>query len=230
MYKKLCLLIVMALLALTAHAKDNRQLQFPIPSNQQLMIDKVVLNWFEYENNPKILFNRDIWWTKNKEVDDTIRTQYQDLSEEAVQGKLDQWLESPLGALAFIILIDQFSRNMHRDSPKMYENDYLALTAAKEAISRGYDKRLNLTERVFLYLPLEHSENLEDQNQSVALFEQLYQDTPSELKPIAQNYLNFAKAHQKVIKEFNRFPTRNKILSRESTPQEKAYLKTNPAF
>ncbi len=208
----------------------QKELTFVPPSYNQQMIDKVVLNWFEYENNPKLLFNRDIWWMKNKEIDDTITFQYKDLRMDAINGKLNQWFESPLGALAYVILIDQFSRNMFRNSPKAFEYDYLALKGAKEAISRGYDKRLLLTERVFLYMPLQHSENIDDQNQSVALFEQLSKDTPNELKATAQTYLDYAKEHQKVIKEFGRFPQRNKILSRKSTPAELEYLKSNPRF
>lgn len=200
------------------------------PSEKELGIQKVLDNWFEYDHNHAPLFENEMWWVKNKEVDDTIRFQYKDLYHQAITGGLTDWLETPRGTLAYVILIDQFSRNMFRDSPKAYQHDELALKVAKDAIQKGVDKQLKLTERVFLYLPLEHSENIDDQNQSVALFEQLYKETPEAQKLLAAKFLKYAKEHQKIIAEFGRFPHRNKILSRKSTPQEQAFLKTHPGF
>ncbi|MGE3317938.1 MAG: DUF924 family protein [Candidatus Berkiella sp.] len=223
MIKKIMSLCAGALLVLAINAHAN-------PTETELGIQKVLDNWFEYDHNHAPLFENTVWWVKNKEVDDTIRLQYKDLYQQAIQGGLKDWLATPRGTLAYVILIDQFSRNMFRDSPKAYQHDELALKVAKDAIQKGVDKQLTLTERVFLYLPLEHSENIDDQNQSVALFEQLYKDTPAAQKPLAAKFLKYAKAHQQIIAQFGRFPHRNKILSRKSTPEEQAFLKTHPGF
>lgn len=200
------------------------------PSETELGIQKVLDNWFEYDHNHAPLFENEMWWIKNKEVDETIRYQYKDLYKDAMNGGLKDWLETPKGTLAYVILLDQFPRNMFRDSPKAYQSDAMALKVAKEAIKKGVDKQLSLTERVFLYMPLEHSENIEDQNQSVALFEKLYEETPKEYQPLAAKFLKYAKEHQQIIQEFKRFPHRNKVLSRKSTPEEVTFLKTHKGF
>lgn len=200
------------------------------PRGTELQINKVLDNWFEYNQNSEPLFERQIWWEKNKKVDDNIRLEYQDLHQRAIKGGLKDWLETPRGTLAYVILIDQFSRHMFRDSSKAYEYDPIALKVTKDAIKKGMDQKLALTERVFLYIPLEHSENIDDQNQSVALFEKLYEETPKDYQPLAEKFLTYAKAHQKIIQQFNRFPHRNKILSRKSTPQEITFLKSHPGF
>lgn len=214
-------LVALLTLAMAVHAD---------PSEKELGIMKVLDNWFEYDHNHVPLFENEVWWVKSKEVDDTIRFQYKDLHKQAIQGGLKDWLDTPRGTLAYVILIDQFSRNMYRNSPKAYAYDQLALTVAKDAIKKGEDQKLSLTERVFLYMPLEHSENVDDQNQSVALFEKLYQDTPKDYQPLAAKFLKYAKEHQKIIQQFNRFPHRNKVLSRKSTPEEVAFLKVHPGF
>lgn len=214
-------IVALLTLALAVHAD---------PTEKELGIMKVLDNWFEYDHNHAPLFENEVWWVKNKEVDDTIRFQYKELHQQAIQGGLKEWLDTPRGTLAYVILIDQFSRNMYRNSPKAYAYDHLALKVAKDAIKKGEDQKLSLTERVFLYMPLEHSENKDDQNQSVALFEKLYQDTPKDYQPLAAKYLKYAKEHQKIIQQFNRFPHRNKVLSRKSTPEELAFLKAHPGF
>jgi len=200
------------------------------PTETELGIQKVLDNWFEYDHNHAPLFENEVWWVKNKEVDDTIRFQYKDLYQQAIKGGLKDWLETPRGTLAYVILIDQFSRNMFRNSPKAYQHDALALKVAKDAINKGWDKDLKLTERVFLYMPLEHSENIDDQNQSVALFEKLYEETPAAQKPLAAKFLKYAKEHQQIIAQFGRFPHRNTVLKRQSTPAEKEFLKTHAGF
>jgi uncharacterized protein (DUF924 family) len=200
------------------------------PSETSLGIQKVLDNWFEYDHNHAPLFENEVWWVKNKEVDDTIRFQYKDLYLQAMKGGLKEWLETPKGTLAYVILLDQFPRNMFRDSPKAYQSDALALKTAKAAINNGMDTKLSLTERVFLYMPFEHSENMDDQNQSVALFKKLYEETPKAQQALAAKFLKYAKEHQKIIQQFNRFPHRNKVLSRKSTKEELEFLKTHKGF
>lgn len=193
-------------------------------------MDEVLNFWFDYKNEKAPIYNRNLWWLKDEKVDNTIREKFGPLREKATRGELDNWLESPQGTLAYIILIDQFSRNLFRNSPLMFKYDGLALKVAKESIKKGVDTKLTLTERVFMYLPLEHSESMSDQNESVALFEKLLQETPVEYKELAESFLNYAKDHLQIIETFKRFPHRNKILSRESTAAEHEFLKSHAGY
>ena len=124
------------------------------------------------------------------------------------------WTEDPVDLLGAIILLDQFSRNIHRDSPKAFEGDHLALKLAKLMVARDWDAGLTGVERQFVYLPFEHSEKLEDQRESVKLFADLGD----------AEALHYAHAHQTVIERFGRFPSRNAALGRASTPEEETYL------
>lgn len=199
-------------------------------SNNTHMIDNILDYWFDPQNHSTSLYDRGLWWEKNANTDNFIKNKFEKLRTLAIQGELNDWLNSPKGTLAYVILIDQFSRNMYRDTPQMFQYDELARTAAKQAIENGQDIKLSLTERVFLYLPFEHSEDLSDQNFSVSLFKKLHEKTPINEKEIANNFLTYAKKHQEIIQKFKRFPHRNKILSRTTTKEEEIYLKTNPGF
>jgi uncharacterized protein (DUF924 family) len=194
------------------------------------MINEILTFWFDYENNPKALYNRAIWWEKSSQTDNNIRQNFEKLTQQATSGELTSWLESAKGTLAYIILIDQFSRNLYRDTPQMYTHDSLALDAAKMAIAKGFDKELTLTERIFIYLPFEHSEDLNEQETCLTMYQQLIDDAPEESKQTALELLGFAKAHYDIIEKFNRFPHRNKILSRDSTADEIEFMKTHSGF
>ena len=128
-------------------------------------------------------------------------------------GAFDHWAETPRGTLALIILLDQFSRNLHRNSPEAFAADGKAREIARTAIERGIDRMLGEVERMFVYLPFEHSEDLADQDQSVRLFTSLGEDMT-----------RYAEDHRDVIRRFGRFPHRNAALGRTSTPDELAYL------
>lgn len=193
-------------------------------------IESVLNFWFEYSHHSQPLYDRTLWWEKSETLDNLIRERFGVLREKAIGGERNDWLKTPKGTLAYIVLIDQFSRNMFRNSQKMYQYDNLALNAAKHAIKQGWDRSLSLTERVFIYLPFEHSENIDDQLESVRLFSQLVDDAPDENKAQARRYLSYANEHYKIIKQFNRFPHRNKILARISTPQELAFLENHKGF
>lgn len=188
-------------------------------------IEQVLDFWFDYSHHHQVLYNRAQWWQKGKVFDEMIRQKFAELRQQALEGKLNTWLATPRGALAYIILIDQFSRNLFRETPLMYQYDNLALAAAHQAINNQFDKALSLTERVFLYMPFEHSEQISDQKKSVQLFEALLMETPTEVKPIAESYLWHAKEHYSAIEKFHRFPYRNKILGRNSTSEEIEFLK-----
>lgn len=155
------------------------------------------------------------WWTKNPEVDAQIRQRFGQLHQDACDGRLDDWAQTPDGALALIIVLDQFSRNLFRSSPKAFEQDEKALKIAKFAINKGQDKQANPTLRLFFYLPFEHSEKLKDQEQSLRLLE-TFNDSPDFMKAVIE--------HHDIINRFGRFPHRNEVLGRETTAEEQAYL------
>ena len=151
--------------------------------------------------------------------DRQIREQFAKIYEQARLGNYDHWLATPKEALALTVLLDQFSRNMFRGTPQSFEADDQSLRVAQSAIARHHDQALLPVERMFFYLPFEHSENLDHQNQAVAYFEALVQVAP-ELQPS----LDYAYRHQSVIAKFGRFPHRNSILARTSTPAELDFL------
>jgi uncharacterized protein (DUF924 family) len=160
------------------------------------------------------------WFNATDEFDQSIRLQFNTIWEQASQGNFDHWLKTPHSALALVIVLDQFPLNMFRGTAKSFSTETDAINASRTAISLGHDKNLSSMQLPFLYLPFMHSENLEDQNQSVKLFTQAG----------LENNLRFAKHHRRIIKEFGRFPHRNKILNRPSTKAELAYLASPQAF
>lgn len=163
---------------------------------------------------------RKFWFGKQPEFDAAIAEKFREVYEQATSGKLDAWQQEPLGCLGLIIVLDQFSRNMFRDTPQAFATDAKALSVAQQSVNREFDRALDPLQRIFVYLPFEHSENREHQAQSVALFRQLHADAP-ELFDV----LDYALRHQVVIERFGRFPHRNRILGRESTPEEIEFLK-----
>ncbi|MBS7792801.1 DUF924 domain-containing protein [Roseococcus sp. SDR] len=165
---------------------------------------------------------RQAWFKKDADFDAEIARRFGPLVAPAREGQLDAWADTPEGALALFILLDQFPRNLFRGSPEAFASDAHALTLARRVVvERRLDLALTPTQRVFLYLPFEHAESLEAQNLSVALFEGL-RDSPAHAAP--GGTIAYAWAHRAVIARFGRFPHRNAVLGRESTPAELAYL------
>jgi len=152
------------------------------------------------------------WWNAGTELDHRIRQDFLKLWSEKRQLPVDSFLADPLTALAAVILFDQFPRNMFRGHADAYSTDPLALGIAKEALKRGFDDELAPEERKFLYMPFQHSENLDDQNRAVLLFTELGDD----------HQLGYARHHRDIIERFGRFPHRNSILGRASRPEESA--------
>jgi len=165
------------------------------------------------------------WWSKNPQVDDEIRQRYLDQVEAVAARKFDSWASSPRGLLALILLTDQFPRHIYRNMPRAFAFDGLARQWCLAGLERGADRKLRPVERVFFYLPLEHSESAEHQDMSVQLFTRLYQEVPTECMDTFRGYLIYALRHRRVIDRFGRFPHRNAILGRESTPEEVEFLK-----
>lgn len=137
----------------------------------------------------------------------------------ASEGALDHWQEDAASCLALILLLDQFPRNLYRNDTRAYAQDAKARAVAGVALERGFDRCIGRVQRLFLYLPFEHSEDLADQRRSVALFAELGEDDE------AQAWLNSAQKHLQVIEHFGRFPHRNSVLGRRSSPAEEAFLK-----
>jgi uncharacterized protein (DUF924 family)/streptogramin lyase len=169
---------------------------------------------FWFSGDPAIF--RRVWFEKNI-VFDSGCNRFVDALREAKQGRLDSWAKTPRGALALLIVLDQMSRNLHRGSPNSYAADTKARSVARVAIARGFDQRLTPIERVFIYLPFEHSEILADQDESVRLFETLRE-------ALGERAIQSAHDHRDVIRRFGRFPHRNAILGRANTAAEDDYL------
>lgn len=167
-----------------------------------------------------------LWWQKKAETDARIRARFETLVEMAAAGGLATWEQTPDGRLALIILLDQFPRNMYRDSPQAFACDPLARDLCLQGLEHGDDLRLRPIERVFFYLPLEHAEDRVLQAQSVELFEALAASTRQSGVADLSSYAEFARRHQRIIERFGRFPHRNAILGRVSSAEEEAFLKT----
>ena len=161
---------------------------------------------------------RDTWFRKEPAFDATIREGFGDAVAAALAGDFHFWRRSPHGALALVILLDQFTRNVYRDTPQAFAGDALALDIAVAAVDQGFDRKLDALERWFLYLPFEHAEDWAMQERSLALFGQLAADTGD------RTALHWAEKHAAVIRRFGRYPHRNAILSRPSSPEEIAFL------
>jgi uncharacterized protein (DUF924 family) len=165
---------------------------------------------------------RQAWFTKDEAFDAQIRTRFGALVAPAREGALDEWAATREGALALFLALDQFPRNLHRGSPEAFASDAHALRLARRlVIGARMDLALTPTQRVFLYLPFEHAEEMAAQDQSVALFEGL-RDDPAKAAP--NGAIDYAWRHRAVIARFGRFPHRNAVLGRESTPAELTYL------
>ena len=158
------------------------------------------------------------WYKASDELDTTIRDRFENAWQNAIEGTYGLWLTYPSGTLAYILLKDQFPRNMFRDDPRSFDADQYALAASKLAIQNGWDTRIDEPARQFFYLPLMHSENLCDQERCIRLLIERMPETGAD-------NLFHARAHREVIRQFGRFPYRNSVLSRASTGSEQTYLK-----
>jgi uncharacterized protein (DUF924 family) len=171
------------------------------------MYQSVLKFWFE-EIRPAQ------WWAKDPALDDTIARRFGDWHRRACMGELFEWRVRARGRLAEIILLDQFSRNLYRDTPAAFAHDGMALALAQEAISSGAERDLNREEKLFLYMPFMHSESLIIHDTALALFQNL---------GLADN-LDYEIRHREIIARFGRYPHRNAILGRESTEEERRFL------
>ena len=182
-------------------------------------MNEVLDFWFGRSHSPEYGKVQKKWFEKNAEFDAEVRSRFMQQYELAASGHLDTWQDSPHNCLALILLLDQFPRNMFRGTPQAFATDSKALATAEYAVNNNFDRQLLTVQKWFIYLPFEHSENLEHQQKSVELFRQLSDDTDSD------SVIEYAMKHLEIIQRFGRFPHRNQILGRETTPEEAEFLK-----
>ncbi len=176
---------------------------------------RVIDFWFAERDQGGSLVARQAWFKKDEDFDRAIGEGFGNDMEAAAAGRLDHLAATPEGALALLILLDQFPRNVFRGTPRAFAADAKAREIARAALDRGFDQTAPAVMRTFFYLPFEHGEDLADQERSVALFEAMGD----------AEALRWALAHRDIIARFGRFPHRNAVLGRESTPEEEEFLK-----
>ncbi len=174
--------------------------------------------WFGREGEEGYGEYRQAWFTKDAEFDREVRDRFESVHEEAAAGRLEGWKDEAQSCLALIITLDQFPRNMFRGDPKTHATDADAVAVAQHAVEHAYDRELPSFQRLFVYMPFMHSEGLEDQRFSVELFQGLSAETGSE------DLLRYATRHMEIVERFGRFPHRNQVLERETTPEEAEFL------
>ncbi|GFR95555.1 membrane protein [Elysia marginata] len=167
----------------------------------------IITFWFE-EIAPRQ------WFVKDSDFDEQIRQRFSDVHQAATRCELSPWRETPEGRLAEVIILDQFSRNLYRDTAQAFASDSLALALAQEAVSNGHDKALTPHQKAFLYMPWMHSESAVIHHEAVALFSQ----------PGLEDNYQFELRHKAIIDRFGRYPHRNALLGRQSTPEELEFL------
>lgn len=183
------------------------------------LIPAIVDFWFGPPGSGERGRPRDVWFRKDPDFDEIIRARFGEAVNIALAGGLGEWCTTPSGALARVLLLDQFTRNIFRDTPRAFAGDERALATADDAIERGFDRELGPHERWFLYMPFEHAEDSAAQERSLALFGALARELGND-EP-----LTWARKHADVIFRFGRYPHRNAILGRRSTPEEEAFLR-----
>ena len=177
--------------------------------------DEILKFWLEDVGPQK-------WWISDRATDEACE-RFMPEVERAARGELDHWSENAESALALILLLDQFPRNLFRYDPRAFATDAKALSHARQAVAKNLDLKIETALRQFFYLPFEHSENLADQEMCLALFEARVPD-------MGANTRRALEGHHRLIADFGRFPYRNAVLGRESTPQEQRYLDDPKAY
>lgn len=183
--------------------------------------------WFGHETSPAAAARAQnaLWFGKADAQDREARERFGEWVEQALAGGLTEWDATPQGWLARVLLLDQLPRMIHRDTPRAFEGDALAQHAVREGLRLGRDEQLPPLQRTFIYLVLEHAENLDTQNEAVQRFDELLTRQPSHERDWFVSSLDYARRHQAVIARFGRFPHRNDILGRKSTAEELEFLK-----
>jgi uncharacterized protein (DUF924 family) len=203
----------------------------PLSSRFPERYDEILDYWLgtEAEQQPwnhKTYFKSRIplWFDGTPSTDQFVRKNFEADVDLAARGSLDHWRSEPRSCLALIILLDQFSMNLHRDTGRAFIQSAMAIPIAQEALERGFDRKTSFAARVFFYLPLQHAEDLNLQERSVELFSQLVQEVPAQLRESYEIFLDYAARYHDVIRQFGRFPDRNGVFGRTPTPAENRYM------
>lgn len=182
--------------------------------------DEVLDFWFGREDEPGYGEFRAEWFRKDPAFDAEVTQRFGELYEEAASGELEGWRDDARSCLALVIVLDQFPRNMFRGDGRTHATDTAALETSKYAVEHALDRELPGFQRMFLYMPFMHCEYVEDQRRSVELFRRLADE------PGAPDVTSYAAGHREIVERFGRFPHRNEILGRQTTPEEAEFLKT----
>jgi uncharacterized protein (DUF924 family) len=165
------------------------------------------------------------WWRKDHDFDHEIGAKFEATWQAIMAGDREAWLDDPHGRLAYVIVLDQFSRNMFRGTPRMFDGDATALAAAAHGVKIGLDRALHGHERVFFYMPFMHSEDLSVQERGVELYKGLRDQAEGRTREMVGGIVDYARKHRDIIARWGRFPHRNALLERDSTPAEAEFLK-----
>ena len=195
----------------------------------QARIDAILLFWFKEQelSGPQIDRRMDIWFGTDPVLDHEIEKEFGDDVAAASEGRLDHWAEDPHGRLALILLIDQFRRNIYRNSAEAFSMDKLALKLCVEGAMEKKDIGLTPLQRIFFYMPLQHAESRKVQEKSVNLYNRLAEAVSPTYRETLLTIAQFAELHRDIIDQFGRFPHRNKLLNRDNTAEEDEYLATD---
>jgi uncharacterized protein (DUF924 family) len=191
------------------------KLPLTVPALQERL-----LFWFGSQDTPELRQQRD----------EEIRSQFEPLIEQAARGELDSWADGPRRRLSLIIVLDQFPRNIYRGTARAFAYDEKALGLALSGMQSGADGALDVVERIFFYMPLQHAESLEVQDESVAAYRRLLGEAPAPMREVFEGCVKYAEMHREIIARFGRFPHRNRVLNRTSTPEEIEYLRNAVTF
>ncbi len=172
----------------------------------------------------KAMQRRSFWFQANPAVDESIAKRFSTSVRCAARGEFTAWEQGPRSCLALVILLDQFPRNLYRGKAEAFEHDSRALDVASRGVAAGFLEQLSLVEQRFFVLPYEHSEDVSIQRAGIGLLKQIVDGADPEWKPSARVSLEFARRHLKIVERFGRFPHRNAVLGRSSTPAEQEYL------
>jgi uncharacterized protein (DUF924 family) len=211
----------------TERATESTSVPAMIATTKRVADAEEVLEfWFaDAATSPQALERRNkVWFSGGPRFDRACSDAFAATLAAAARGGLDHWKESPRGRLALILLLDQFSRNIHRGEAAAYSQDDRALAVCREGIERRHDEQLSLIERTFFYLPMEHAEDTQVQELSVQHFDALVDQAPEELRQHFEANAAYARQHQDIVARFGRFPHRNAVLGRDSTHEETTYL------
>jgi uncharacterized protein (DUF924 family) len=204
-----------------------------ITDDDQIRIDAILDFWFrEHElTAPQIDGRMDIWFGDDAVFDEEIAREFSGDVDAASEGKLNHWAEESHGRLALILLLDQFRRNIYRNTADAFAMDKAALKLCVEGAMEKKDKGLSPIQRAFFYMPLQHAESSKVQKKSCQLFNKLCEAVSPTYKETFETIAQFAELHHDVVDQFGRFPHRNKLLNRPNTPEEEEYLSTDsPSF